>query len=94
MELYYRALQFYLDYKPLLLNDLLTILTSRLDHNRTVTFFTKQGHLHLVKPYLRNVQSLNNKAVNEALNRVLIEEEMFTELRKSVDQFDNFDVIG
>ena len=78
----------------MLLNDILTILTSRLDHNRTVSFFTKQAHLHLVKPYLRNVQTLNNKAVNESLNRVLIEEEAFSELRKSVDQFDNFDVIG
>lgn len=41
VELYYKALQFYLDYRPLLINDLLLVLASRLDHTRTVTFFSK-----------------------------------------------------
>lgn len=47
MELYYKSLSFYLDYKPLLLNDLLTILSPRLDHSRAVSFFSKVtgGHL-------------------------------------------------
>jgi len=31
--------------------------------------------LQLVKTYLRSVQSLNNKAINEALNNLLIDEE-------------------
>lgn len=41
VELYYKALQFYLDYKPLLINDLLLVLAPRLDHTRTVDFFAK-----------------------------------------------------
>lgn len=41
VELYYRALQFYLDYKPLLINDLLLLLAPRLDHTQTVDFFSK-----------------------------------------------------
>lgn len=41
MELYYKAIQFYLEFKPLLLNDLLMVLSPRLDHTRAVTFFTK-----------------------------------------------------
>jgi len=41
VELYYKALQFYLDYKPLLINDLLLVLSPRLDHTRTVNFFSK-----------------------------------------------------
>lgn len=41
VELYYKSLSFYLEYKPLLLNDLLTILSPRLDHSRTVSFFSK-----------------------------------------------------
>ena len=41
VELYYKALQFYLDYKPLLMNDLLVILSPRLDHSRAVAYFTK-----------------------------------------------------
>lgn len=40
IELYYKAIQFYLDYKPLLLNDLLLILAPRMDHTRSVNFFT------------------------------------------------------
>jgi clathrin heavy chain len=94
IELYYRALKFYLDHKPLLINDLLTVLTPRLDHTRAVGFFTKCGHLHLVKPYLRAVQTNNNKAVNEAINQVLTEEEDYEGLRKSIDTFDNFDTIA
>jgi len=94
IELYYKAIQFYLDYKPLLLNDLLLVLAPRMDHNRAVNFFTKTNHLPLVKPYLRSVQSLNNKSINEALNGLLIEEEDYQGLRTSIDAFDNFDNIS
>lgn len=41
VELYYKAIQFYLDYKPTLLNDLLMVLSPRLDQTKTVNFFTK-----------------------------------------------------
>ena len=41
VELYYKSLSFYLEFKPLLLNDLLTILSPRLDHSRAVNFFSK-----------------------------------------------------
>lgn len=41
VELYYRAIQFYLEFKPLLLNDLLMVLSPRLDHTRAVNFFSK-----------------------------------------------------
>lgn len=44
VELYYRAVQFYLDYKPLLLNDLLLVLAPRMDHTRAVNFFTKVSY--------------------------------------------------
>nr|XP_039318335.1 clathrin heavy chain 2 isoform X7 [Saimiri boliviensis boliviensis] len=94
VELCYRALQFYLDYKPLLINDLLLVLSSRLDHTRTVSFFSKAGQLPLVKPYLRSVQSHNNKSVNEALNHLLTEEEDYQGLRASIDAYDNFDNIS
>ncbi|XP_078197650.1 clathrin heavy chain 2 isoform X18 [Callithrix jacchus] len=94
VELCYRALQFYLDYKPLLINELLLVLSSRLDHTRTVSFFSKAGQLPLVKPYLRSVQSHNNKSVNEALNHLLTEEEDYQGLRASIDAYDNFDNIS
>jgi clathrin heavy chain len=93
VELYYKAMQFYLDYKPLLLNDLLLVLSPRLDQSRTVTFFTKVNQLALVKPYLRQVQNLNNKALNECLNQLFIEEEDYEALRASINAYDNFDNI-
>ena len=41
IELYYKAIQFYLDEKPILLNDLLLVLAPRMDHTRAVNFFSK-----------------------------------------------------
>ena len=46
IELYHKAIQFYLDYKPMMLNDLLVVLAPRLDHTRAVNFFTKVRHIH------------------------------------------------
>ena len=94
IELYYKAIQFYLDYKPMLLNDLLTVLSPRLDHTRAVNYFIKTNNLPLVKPYLRSVQNNNNKSINEALNNLLMEEEDFQGLRNSIDAYDNFDNIS
>uniref|UniRef100_A0A8C6ZLU3 Clathrin heavy chain n=1 Tax=Nothoprocta perdicaria TaxID=30464 RepID=A0A8C6ZLU3_NOTPE len=94
VELYYKAVQFYLEFKPLLLNDLLMVLSPRLDHTRAVTFFTKVKQLPLVKPYLRSVQNHNNKSVNESLNNLFIIEEDYQALRTSIDAYDNFDNIS
>ncbi|XP_030741318.2 clathrin heavy chain 2 [Echinops telfairi] len=94
VELCYKALQFYLDYKPLLINNLLLALSPRLDHARTISFFSKAGQLSLVKPYLRSVQSHNDQSVNEALNHLLLEEEDYQALRTSLEAYDNFDHIG
>lgn len=94
IELYYKALQFYLDYKPLLLNDLLLVLAARIDHTRCVAFFQKVNQLALVKSYLHNVQRHNNKAINEALNNLLIEEEDYEALQTSIDAYNNFDNIS
>ncbi|KAH8420249.1 hypothetical protein KR009_007996 [Drosophila setifemur] len=94
IELYYKAIEFYIEFKPLLLNDMLLVLAPRMDHTRAVNYFCKSGYLPLVKPYLRSVQSLNNKAINEALNALLIEEEDYQGLRNSIDGFDNFDNIA
>lgn len=61
MELYYKSLSFYLEFKPLLLNDLLTILSPRLDHSRAVNFFSKvtRGEVDLRGTILRFSDELN-----------------------------------
>nr|AFJ24812.1 clathrin heavy chain-1 [Schmidtea mediterranea] len=94
IELYYKAINFYLSNKPMLLNDLLNVLIPRLDHTRTVNYFIKVGQIPLVKPYLRHVQQHNNKTVNEALNSLLIDEEDYEGLRASIETYHNFDNIA
>lgn len=94
LEIYYKALRFYLDEQPLLINDLLTVLTARIDHTRVVTMFQKSDNVPLIKSYLISVQQTNNKAVNTAYNDLLIEEEDYKSLRDSIDHFDNFDNIA
>lgn len=86
-----QALQFYVNEQPLLLNDLLAALASRIDHTRVVQTFQKNSHLPLIKPYLISVQQTNTAAVNMAYNDLLIEEEDAKSLRDSIEHFDNFD---
>lgn len=40
------------------------------------------------------MQSLNNKALNECLNQLFIEDEDYESLRASIDVYDNFDNIS
>ncbi|KAJ1955756.1 Clathrin heavy chain, partial [Linderina pennispora] len=94
VELYYKALRFYLAEQPLLLNDLLNVMMPRIDHTRVVSMFLKSDNIPLIKKYLVAAQSTNNKSVNEAYNDLLIEEEDFVGLRNSIDNHDNFDGIG
>ena len=91
VEVYYKALNFYLQDHPTKLNDLLTVLTPRIDHTRVVDLMRKAGHLPLLKPYLSAVQNCNLNAVNDAVNELCIEEEDFQGLRNSIDLYDNFD---
>lgn len=44
IELYYKAIQFYLEFKPMLLNDLLLVLSPRMDHTRSVNYFSKVNY--------------------------------------------------
>ncbi|KAE9451524.1 hypothetical protein C3L33_16595, partial [Rhododendron williamsianum] len=82
VELYYKAVHFYLEEHPDLINDMLNVLALR------------AGHLLLVKPYMVAVQSNNVTAVNEALNEIYVEEEDYDRLRESIDLHDSFDQIG
>ncbi|KAL1920539.1 uncharacterized protein VTP21DRAFT_916 [Calcarisporiella thermophila] len=91
LEICYRALRFYLDEQPLLINDLLSVLAPRLDHARVVKMFQKSDNIPLIKPYLVSVQPANNRVVNTAYNDLLIEEEDFATLRDSIENFDNID---
>ncbi|KAF1845878.1 clathrin heavy chain [Cucurbitaria berberidis CBS 394.84] len=93
VEIYYRALGFYLEEQPTLLTDLLQALTARIDVNRVVRMFVKSDNIPLIKPFLLNVQSQNKREVNNALNDLLIEEEDYKTLRDSVNNYDNYDPV-
>ncbi|GAU27686.1 hypothetical protein TSUD_126320 [Trifolium subterraneum] len=94
VELYYKAVHFYLQEHPEVINDLLNVIALRVDHTRVVDIMRKAGHLKLIKPYMIAVQSNNVTAVNEALNEIYVEEEDYDRLRESTDLHDSFDQIG
>ncbi|TVY20388.1 putative clathrin heavy chain [Lachnellula arida] len=93
LEIYYRALNFYLEQQPSLITDLLQALTPRIDVNRVVKMFEKSDNIPLIKPFLLNVQTQNKKTVNSAINDLLIEEEDYKTLRDSVENYDNYDPV-
>jgi len=87
----YKGIAFYLDQHPDLLNDLLKVIESRIDHGRVVDIMKRAGQLALVKQYLLGVQKNNLSAVNDALNQLFIQEGDAAALRESVTNYDNFD---
>ncbi|GAM40475.1 clathrin heavy chain [Talaromyces pinophilus] len=93
LEIYYRSLNFYLQEQPLLLTDLLQVLTARIDVSRVVRIFQSSDNIPLIKPFLLSVQGQNKRAVNDAINDLLIEEEDYKTLRDSVDNYDNYDPV-
>jgi len=93
-ELHYRAITFYHEYQPLRLGKLLQVLTPKLDHGRVVQQMRRAQSLPLIMPYMKNVQSENISAVNEAYNEMLVIEQEFDALRISIDEHQNFDQIA
>lgn len=53
--MYYRAIAFYLEQHPMLLERLLSLLTPNLDHARVVHQLRRAESLPLVLPYLKCV---------------------------------------
>jgi len=93
-EYLYRGSSFYLLNHPLLLVDLLTSMKNRLDPGRVVADAISHKQLPLIKDFLQEVQVLNSQPVNDALNRLYVEEELVDKLRESVDNHDHFDQLG
>ncbi|EPX72143.1 clathrin heavy chain Chc1 [Schizosaccharomyces octosporus yFS286] len=94
LELYYRALHFYLEQHPMLLTDLLAALTSRIDHARVIRIFEKSENTPLIMNFMVAIQHLNIEAVNNAYNDLLIEMEDYQSLQDSIDNYDRFDAIA
>ncbi len=93
LEIYYKAINFYVNEHPSLITDLLTVLTPRIDIPRVVRLFQKSDNLPLIKPFLVSVLDKNNSVVNAAYHDLLIEEEDYKTLGTVVDTHDKFDSI-
>lgn len=92
-DLWYKAMLFYLEEEPMLLNDLLKLLAQKIDLTRTVSTMKKTGHIALITSFLESVQNQNVSAVNEALNEIYLENEDFEKLRQSIKEFDSFESV-
>lgn len=95
-ELYYKAVGYYLNFHPTLFTRLMEILEEEADHSRVISQLRRTGDwaLQLGQPYMKQVQKYNLSAVNEALNELFVDDEDYEALRKSIDSFDNFNMIG
>ncbi|SCU97855.1 LAMI_0F11782g1_1 [Lachancea mirantina] len=91
LEIYYKAMNFYVKEHPSLLVDLMAALTPRLDIPRTVRIFSKSDNLPLIKPFLVSVLPKNNSVVNQAYHDLMVEEEDYKALQDAVDSYDKFD---
>ena len=95
-ELMYKAVGHYLTTHPSLFTRLMEFLEENIDHSRVVSQLRRTGDwaLQLAQPYLKSVQKNNLSPVNEALNELYVEEEDYESLRKSIDGFNNFNMIA
>lgn len=90
-DLWYRAILFYLEEEPMLLVDVLHLISAKIDLTRLVTTMKKTGHIALITPFLEGVQNQNISAVNEALNEIYLENQDFEKLRVSIKEYDSFE---
>ncbi len=96
-DILYRAIDFYLEQHPLLLNDLLVELEKKLDHSRVVYKIRNLRNpairepLALIKVYLLHVQHADLQPVNDAVNDLCILEENHKALRTSIEDHKAYD---
>jgi len=95
-EIMYKAVNFYLTMHPMLFTRLMEVLEELVDHSRVVNQLRRTGDwaLQIGQAYMKSVQKSNLSAINEALNELYIEDEDYESLRKSIDKFQNFNMIA
>jgi clathrin heavy chain len=95
-ELMYKAVSYYLEMHPDLFTRLMEVMEEAIDHSRVVSQLRRTGDwaLQLGQPYLKSVQKFNLSHVNEAMNELFVDDEDYEALRKSIDSFNNFNMIS
>merc|ERR1712045_728399 len=74
--------------------EVLIELSPKLDHKRVVQTIRLSRQLPLIQQYLMHVQRDNIAVVNEAVNKLLVQEENFNQLRESIADYEAFDQIA
>lgn len=88
------AIHFYIQEQPQLINDMLKVVSGKLDLSNTILEIRKTDYLPLFLPFLKSVQSANNYDVNEALNEILLQEENADSLKDSILEYSSFDQLS
>jgi len=92
-NLYSEAIKYYVNEQPQLLNEMLKVISSKLDLSTTVYELRKLDTVSLAVPFLKSVQASNNYDVNEALNEIYVEDEDPESLKNSILEYGSFDQI-
>jgi clathrin heavy chain len=93
-NLYSEATRYYIEEQPQLLNDMLKVISNKLDLSTTVYELKKYDALPLALSFLKSVQSNNNFDVNEALNEIYVEEEDPESLKNSILEYTSYDQLS
>lgn len=56
-DLWYRSIIFYLEEEPMLLNDMLKLLATKIDLTKAVQVMKRTGQIALIAPFLKSVQT-------------------------------------
>jgi clathrin heavy chain len=89
-----KSITFYIRYAPLDLNELLSVAGGKVDVVRVIDVFSRRGLLQLIKVWLGSIQATNEKAVNEALNELYVDDGDYEALRHSIDSFNHFEAFA
>jgi len=95
-EVMYKAIGHYVTTHPALFTRLMEVLEALVDHTRVVTQLKRTGDwaVQLGQDYMKSIQKFNLSTVNESLNELYVEDEDYESLRKSIDTFNNFNMIA
>jgi clathrin heavy chain len=95
-EILYKAVGYYIASHPMRFTRLMEVIEALVDHSRVVNQLSRAGDaaLQIGQVYMKTVQKENLSAVNEALNELYVEDEDYESLRQSIDDYNNFNMIG
>ena len=86
-----RAIEFYLKYQPLLINELLMGIRNRIDIQRVLKAVQKSPYAFVTRPFLESLSSKNLSSVNTMLIEMLILDSDLDGLKTALENCSNFD---